>query len=155
MLSGKELGLAIAQAIDKKLALGTARTKAEIARHFEIKPPSIHDWIKKGSISKDKLPELWKYFSDVVGPEHWGLEYFPNQEAIKHPAPPNEESGKVYNAYQVVTEERRIVIDYLLSIGDTAPSWVDSDVRAYVSAMDEKARKWIQSNKSAYKSKAS
>ncbi|EMY2015657.1 TPA: hypothetical protein ACF67X_005281 [Salmonella enterica] len=155
MLSGKELGLAIAQAIDKKLALGTARTKAEIARHFEIKPPSIHDWIKKGSISKDKLPELWKYFSDVVGPEHWGLEYFPNQEAIKHPAPPNEESGKVYDAYQVVTEERRMVIDYLLSIGDTAPSWVDSDVRAYVSAMDEKARKWIQSNKSAYKSKAS
>lgn len=155
MLSGKELGLAIEQAINKKLALGTARTKAEIARHFEIKPPSIHDWIKKGSISKDKLPELWKYFSDVVGPEHWGLEYFPNQEAIKHPAPLNEESGKVYDAYHVVTEERRMVIDYLLSIGDAVPGWVDSDVRAYVSVMDEKARKWIQSNKSAYKSKAS
>ncbi|EGL4564282.1 hypothetical protein IQ508_002306 [Salmonella enterica] len=92
MLSGKELGLAIEQAINKKLALGTVRTKAKIARHFEIKPPSIHDWIKKGSISKDKLPELWRYFSDV---------------------------------------------------------------RAYVSTMDEKARKWLQSNKSSYKSKAS
>ncbi len=155
MLSGKELGLAIAQAIDKKLALGTARTKAEIARHFEIKPPSIHDWIKKGSISKDKLPELWKYFSDVVGPEHWGLEYFPNQEATRPSEDSNKKSGRIYDAYQVATEERRIVIDYLLSMGDTVPGWVDSDVRAYVSTMDEKVRKWLQSNKSSYKSKAS
>lgn len=155
MLSGKELGLAIEQAINKKLALGTVRTKAEIARHFEIKPPSIHDWIKKGSISKDKLPELWKYFSDVVGPEHWGLEDFPNQEIMKHPKNSNTESGKVSDAYQSATEERRIIIDYLLSIGDVVPGWVDSDVRAYVSTMDEKARKWLQSNKSSYKSKAS
>lgn len=155
MLSGKELGRAIEQAINKKLALGTARTKAEIARHFEIKPPSIHDWIKKGSISKDKLPELWKYFSDVVGPEHWGLEYFPNQEAAKPPEDSNKESKRIYDAYLLATEERRIVVDYLLSMGDTVPGWVDSDVRAYVSTMDEKVRKWLQSNKSSYKSKAS
>ncbi|EAX3299502.1 hypothetical protein JYN54_09705 [Salmonella enterica subsp. enterica serovar Muenchen] len=155
MLSGKELGLAIEQAINKKLALGTARTKAEIARHFEIKPPSIHDWIKKGSISKDKLPELWRYFSDVVGPEHWGLEDFPNQETMKLTKNFNAESGRVSDAYQSATEERRIIIDYLLSLGDAVPGWVDSDVRAYVSTMDEKARKWLQSNKSSYKSKAS
>ncbi|EAW9499152.1 hypothetical protein FP993_19545 [Salmonella enterica] len=155
MLSGKELGLAIEQAINKKLALGTARTKAEIARHFEIKPPSIHDWIKKGSISKDKLPELWRYFSDVVGPEHWGLEDFPNQETMKSTKNFNAESGRVSDAYQSATEERRIIIDYLLSLGDAVPGWVDSDVRAYVSTMDEKARKWLQSNKSSYKSKAS
>ena len=31
------------------------------------------DWVKKGSVSKDKLPDLWRYFSDVVGPSHWGL----------------------------------------------------------------------------------
>lgn len=155
MLSGKELGLAIEQAINKKLALGTARTKAEIARHFEIKPPSIHDWIKKGSISKDKLPELWRYFSDVVGPEHWGLEDFPNQETMKPTKNFNAESGRVSDAYQSATEERRIIIDYLLSLGDAVPGWVDSDVRAYVSTMDEKARKWLQSNKSSYKSKAS
>ncbi|MEF9677746.1 S24 family peptidase [Pectobacterium aroidearum] len=73
MLSGKELGRAIEQAIDKKISSGAVKSKADIARHFKIKAPSIHDWIKKGSISKDKLPELWNYFSDVVGPDHWGL----------------------------------------------------------------------------------
>ncbi len=43
----------------------------------KVQPPSIYDWIKKGSISKDKLPELWRFFSDVVGPEHWGLNEYP------------------------------------------------------------------------------
>ena len=73
MLKGKELGDAIKRAIDLKIASGAVASKADIARHFGIKPPSIHDWIKKGAISKDKLPELWRYFSDVVGREHWGL----------------------------------------------------------------------------------
>lgn len=73
MLKGKALGDAIKYAIEKKLDRRLAPSKAAIAKHFGVKPPSIHDWIKKGSISKDKLPELWRYFSDVVGPEHWGL----------------------------------------------------------------------------------
>lgn len=73
MLKGKELGKAIEVAIEKKIASGAVRSKADIARHFGIKAPSIHDWIKKGSISKDKLQELWRYFSDVVDHEHWGL----------------------------------------------------------------------------------
>ncbi|ENT3910099.1 DNA-binding transcriptional repressor RacR, partial [Escherichia coli] len=77
MLSGKDLGRAIEQAINKKIASGAVKSKAEIARHFKVQPPSIHDWIKKGSISKDKLPELWRFFSDVVGPEHWGLNEYP------------------------------------------------------------------------------
>lgn len=76
MLKGKELGAAINRAIDLKIARGAVASKADIARHFGIKPPSIHDWIKKGSIGKEKLPELWRYFSDVVGPEHWGLREF-------------------------------------------------------------------------------
>ncbi|WP_144290856.1 S24 family peptidase [Vandammella animalimorsus] len=46
----------------------------EVAEHFGVKPPSVQDWLKRGVISKDKLPELWAYFSDVVGPEHWGLD---------------------------------------------------------------------------------
>lgn len=73
MLKGKELGDAITKAIELKIAKGSAASKKEITDYYEIKPPSIHDWIKKGSISKDKLPKLWDYFSDVVGPEHWGL----------------------------------------------------------------------------------
>lgn len=79
MLSGKDLGRAIEQAINKKIASGSVKSKAEVARHFKIQPPSIYDWIKKGSISKDKLPELWRFFSDVVGPEHWGLTNTPYQ----------------------------------------------------------------------------
>lgn len=73
MLKGIEFGMAIKKAIEMKILSGAARSKAEIARHFGVKPPSIADWEKKGSVSKDKLPELWRYFSDVVGPAHWGM----------------------------------------------------------------------------------
>lgn len=73
MHNGKLLGQAIRTAIELKIASGSIRSKADVARHFKIATPSVYDWIKKGSISKDKLPELWRYFSDVVGPEHWGL----------------------------------------------------------------------------------
>lgn len=68
MLTGKELGQAIAAAIKKK-----GKPKAAIARHFGIKPPSISDWVKRGTIDKAKLEDLFSYFSDVVGPEHWGI----------------------------------------------------------------------------------
>jgi hypothetical protein len=73
MLKGKEFGQAIGQAITLKLDSGGAASKADIARHFGMKPPSLADWVKKGAVAKEKLPELWRYFSDVVGPEHWGL----------------------------------------------------------------------------------
>lgn len=71
MYTGKQLGDAIRIAIDRKLDKGVR--KKDIADYFEIKEPSIADWIKKGSIQKEKLPKLWRYFSDVVGMEHWGL----------------------------------------------------------------------------------
>lgn len=77
MLNGKELGKAIAKAIELKIASGAISSKADVARHFNVKPPSIHGWIDKGVISKSRLPELWRYFSDVVGPEHWGLKAWP------------------------------------------------------------------------------
>lgn len=73
MLNGKELGDAIRRAIQLKMDAGELSHKKDVAEHFGVKPPSIHDWIKKGSISKDKLPELFRYFSSVAGPEHWGL----------------------------------------------------------------------------------
>lgn len=86
MLTGKQLGDAIAVAIKKKLESGAVKSKAEIARHFHVKLPSIYDWVKKGSISKDKLPELWAFFSDVAGPEHWGMPGWPggHENAKKH-----------------------------------------------------------------------
>lgn len=69
MLTGKDLGAALAQAIELK-----GVRKVELARHFGVTPPSVQEWIKRGVISKDKLPEIWRYFSDVVGPQHWGLD---------------------------------------------------------------------------------
>ncbi|MBE0148284.1 hypothetical protein FOT80_02605 [Serratia fonticola] len=146
MLSGKELGHAIEQAINRKISSGAVKTKAEIARHFKIKPPSIHDWIKKGSISKDKLPELWGYFSDVVGPEHWGLKELP---PFTHNDPHQQSENKsIYDAYELASDERRVVVDFLLSIGKSEPAWVDADVRAYVSTLDSKARQYLTENKS-------
>lgn len=82
MLTGEKLGAAIKKAIDKKIASGAIKTKIEVASHFEVKPPSLHDWINRGTIGKDKLFDLFEYFSDVVGPEHWGLDwkFLPNNK---------------------------------------------------------------------------
>lgn len=68
MLTGTELGAAIESARLKK-----GISKRALALHFGVEPPSIQDWVKRGTIDKAKLPELWKFFSDVVGPAHWGL----------------------------------------------------------------------------------
>ncbi len=68
MLTGSDLGAAIRAAIAAK-----GVTQTTVAEHFGVRQSSITDWLKRGTISKDKLPELWAYFSDVVGPEHWGL----------------------------------------------------------------------------------
>lgn len=68
MLNKSELGSAIESARLKK-----GVTKKAMADHFGVKPPSIQDWVKHGRIDKEHLPELFRYFSDVVGPDHWGL----------------------------------------------------------------------------------
>lgn len=73
MLTGKELGDAIAAAIRMKEAKDPDFSKAGMARHFGVKPPSVQDWVNRGTIDKGRLQELWRFFSDVVGPEHWGL----------------------------------------------------------------------------------
>lgn len=68
MYTGERLGAAIREAIERK-----GVSKVTVATHFGVKPPSIQDWMNRGTISKDKLPALWAYFSDVVGPSHWGM----------------------------------------------------------------------------------
>lgn len=73
LLSGAKLGEAIRTAIDLKIEQGKAPSKAAIARHFGIQPPSLSGWVKTGAVSKENLAAIWDYFSDVVGPEHWGL----------------------------------------------------------------------------------
>ena len=68
MLTGKELGEAIERA--RKLK---GVTKVEMARHFDVKPPSVSGWIATGRIDKQRLTDLFAYFADVVTPSHWGL----------------------------------------------------------------------------------
>lgn len=71
MLTKTELGQAIGRAIQLKIEKGFVKSKAEIARHFQIKPPSLVDWVKRGSISKEKWIQMITYFSDVVPLSHW------------------------------------------------------------------------------------
>ncbi|WP_055100658.1 LexA family transcriptional regulator [Alloalcanivorax xenomutans] len=69
MLKGEKLGAAIEAARKKK-----GVTKAELAREFGVKPPSVQGWVKYGRISKDMLSNVIKYFSDVTDDAHWGIE---------------------------------------------------------------------------------
>ena len=74
MYSGEDLGRALTQALEKKPYRGVIK---DLAAAIGVKPPSIYDIKDHGWISKEKLPEMWRFFSDVCGPEHWGLERFP------------------------------------------------------------------------------
>lgn len=79
MLTGKELGEALRVAIERKSALMESRgdgrlLKKDVAAHFGVQPPSLQDWINFGRIGKQHLNSLVAYFSDVVGPDHWGIE---------------------------------------------------------------------------------
>lgn len=68
MLTGVELGAAIEAA---RVTKGVS--KADMARQFNVKPPSVNGWIETGRINKAKLVDLIAYFSPVVGYQHWGL----------------------------------------------------------------------------------
>lgn len=68
MLTGTELGAAIESARQKKSV-----TKKAMASAFGVAPPSVQGWVNTGRIDKSKLIQVIRYFSDVVGPEHWGL----------------------------------------------------------------------------------
>jgi hypothetical protein len=84
MLEGKELGAAIASAMEKKNVGPTV-----VAAAFGVKPPSVSDWKTRGCVKKNHLPKLIAYFSDVVGPEHWGLSsvenLFAHQPMVQEP----------------------------------------------------------------------
>lgn len=78
MLTGKELGDALAVAIEKKSALQESRgegrlTKKAVADAFGVRPPSVQDWINFGRIGKQHLNKLVDFFSDVAEPSHWGI----------------------------------------------------------------------------------
>lgn len=69
MISGEKLGAALTQAMQLK-GVGPK----EVAEHFDIKPPSVKDWQKRGCIHKKHLGRLVAYFADVVPEGHWGAD---------------------------------------------------------------------------------
>ncbi|MBF6987223.1 S24 family peptidase [Cupriavidus sp. IK-TO18] len=72
MLTGEKLGAAIEQARQRK-----GVSKKALADAMGVKPASVQDWVKYGRIAKERINDLVAYFSDVVGPDHWGLDFAP------------------------------------------------------------------------------
>lgn len=133
MLTGVELGAAIDSAIKRK-----GVKKVDVAAHFGVKPPSVQDWIKRGTIEKAKLPELWSYFSDVVGPRHWGLTSFPARGAARPPSDVGDELaikrtaslplvGEVRGGHDGYLEE----LQYPVGHGEGVVEYPTSDPNAY------------------------
>lgn len=97
MLSGEELGRAIRAAIDAK-----GITQKVVAAEFGIKQPSVSDWIKFGRIDKKHLSHLMAFFSDVVGPAHWGLSEQTGWTPVHHAA----EGAPVYGVAQDLSDPK-------------------------------------------------
>jgi hypothetical protein len=115
MLTGKALGHAIREAVKlKKVKL------VDLADHFGVKPPSVQGWLNSGAIGKEKLPALWLYFSDVVGPEHWGLASFPEGRV----------PGLVYQ--ELTDDERKLLDDFRIL--------TDQDQLKYSAEIGERAQ---------------
>lgn len=68
MLTGKDLALAIEQAIKKK-----GVTKTDFSKALGVSAQAVNGWIRSGRIGKDKMFAMMAFFNDTVGPEHWGL----------------------------------------------------------------------------------
>lgn len=66
-------------------------SNADVAREFKIKPPSVIDWKKFGRIGKQHIEHLVAFFSDVVGPEHWGIERLPSSQESTHKLTPGQQ----------------------------------------------------------------
>lgn len=96
MLTGTELGAAIDAA-----RLAKNISKKALAEHFKISPPSVNGWVTTGRIDKSKLIEVIRYFSDVAGPEHWGLTS-EDAELLQVAASPEETSAQAKTALDTV-----------------------------------------------------
>lgn len=105
MLTGHELGAAIRSAIEKK-----GVTKVAVAAHFGVKPPSVQDWMQRGTIAKEKLPTLWSYFADVAGPEHWGLKTSDLNQGSSASTAWEEGTNVIPSAHSLQNENSDVVI---------------------------------------------
>jgi len=129
MLTGEKLGSAIREAIRRK-----GVTQVAVAEHFGVRPPSVQDWIRRGTIGKDKLPELWAYFADVVGPEHWGM---PGTSSSPAPHAEDEEdlviaqysaTGAMGHGYELEDNPPGLIRSWRVT-----PDWLRLNVPVYTS----------------------
>ncbi|WP_296276607.1 S24 family peptidase [Pseudomonas sp. UBA7530] len=96
MLTGSELGAAIEAARIKKNI-----PKNALAKVFKISAPSVNGWVATGRIDKSKLIEVIRYFSDVVGPDHWGLTS-DDAELLKVASSPEENISQASSAFDAM-----------------------------------------------------
>lgn len=75
MLDGEKLVAALAAAMALKKDKDPRFGPSELGRLLGIKQPSASELLKTGRLKKDRYLKLVEAFSDVVGPEHWGLPY--------------------------------------------------------------------------------
>jgi transcriptional regulator with XRE-family HTH domain len=68
MYTGEKLGSALREAMRLK-----GVTQAEVADAFGVTQPSVSEWLRYGRIGKRHITRLVEWFSDKVGPEHWGM----------------------------------------------------------------------------------
>jgi hypothetical protein len=76
MLTGSELGQAIKKALEVKGFVGPTA----VAKRFDVKPPSVSGWFANGAIQNARLFEIMDMCSDVLGPNHWGLDHWPGNK---------------------------------------------------------------------------
>lgn len=144
MLTGKKLGAALLTAIELK-----GVTKAEVARHFKVKPPSVQDWVKNGTISKDKLPAMWDYFAQVVGPEHWGLSRYPGQDGGPATTPAPSHDTAVENTD--IAEAMTLLAHALAEVDDHGRKLVALALEGFVADPQRQLQRAIQSISAALK----
>lgn len=127
MLKGKELGKAITEAIALMKERGLVRYDKDVAEHFGIKAPSLIDWKQRGTVAKDNMPELFRYFSQVAGPSHWGMT--PDEWPAGLVNRVSEPRRAIYavdrKAAYLTDDEMEMVIGYRSAPPDVRRFWLD------------------------------
>lgn len=80
MKSGPDLGQAIKDAMALKRL-----TQAQMGTEFGVNQGSVSEWCRFGRVDKKHIIHLVAFFSDVVGPDHWGLPESFSREADGDP----------------------------------------------------------------------
>lgn len=92
--------MAIKQHLGTKLAAAMVEKgvgPAEVARHFDVKQPSVQGWMRTGRILKSRLPALSAYFNK---PLEWWLLSEETHKAAQPPARYDSEDIKCLSEFE-------------------------------------------------------